>query len=120
MHFQRIKISVGIVTAAFSVGLGCAHSMSDVCSRDLVRWNETVDQAIFTLQKVSVSPQGDRSDEINWLRWSEVQLTTIERRMEGAVGSDPRRRQMKSELSNIANSWVEFHGYAQLRQQARM
>ena len=89
--------------------LSCNESVSEVCSKDFVLLDVEMESAIQNIH------QTDR----NWEDWSEDRLKDTQKYMD-IIGAHPRNRVIKKQISDIANQWVMFEGYAQLKNLKKM
>ncbi len=117
---MKRKRKIKIATLVFLIELGCAHSISEVCSEDLAYWKFNVNEKLSLLENRRIASTAISLNEFSFEKWSEEQLKKVEKMMGGYFRAGSKRRQLKIDLSNIANLWVEFHGYAQLQKKSRM
>lgn len=88
----------------------CFHS--DVCSSALNLQNQIVVSTEKLKMNRSIASSQKQNKE-DWVDWSEDRLKEAQRWMD-QVQDHPKARLVQADLADIANSWVEFHGYAQI------
>jgi len=109
-----------LITLLLSSDLGCKQDLADVCSRELSSYDvEMKGLKAEVLQKASNREPASEGTEDLWSGWAEARLKEAQRHIDIA-GHSTKIRAVRGELSEIANAWVEFHGFAQLGQSDRM
>ncbi len=133
-HLTRTVYGIVFTVAALLVGFGpCAMSPAQICSKrlpELRREIQTAQLQLNPLLKVdrtlaSVSAGGPASRGIDsksgnpWLPWSVDHLEEAQHYLDLSY-DHPKLRQIRPDLSTLANDWVLFYGYAKSQKYLEM
>ncbi|MCM2277309.1 MAG: hypothetical protein NDJ89_04480 [Oligoflexia bacterium] len=122
MRFRLLLLSL---TSLSLSGFGsCSSSVSELCVSGFPRTERDFEQARAALSapgtgRALASLSHGEFDREHWLDWAESRINEVQDFMDVAE-RDPRFRELRKELSLLADQLVSFHGYAAAGNRERM
>ena len=97
----------------------CEKSLDDFCSSGSIQIHEKITLALHRLEieRLKKSPVESsvpliESERLDWEKWGFRQLKECEQYLE-IIGNERKIQEVESEISQMINLWVEFHGFSQ-------
>ncbi len=109
MKSNRILV-IGSLILTLSMLTSCFPTVKKLCSHDFIILNHSLEEAQIYLLNL---------DNRDWQGWSEDRLKEVENHMD-LVGAESKYKRIRPLLSEIANLWVEFYGFAEFKQFHKM
>jgi hypothetical protein len=126
---MRIARFTLVATLLSVTSLSCTASLQELCGRRVPALDREISEALVKLgptpggralasEKGPVAPLSD-ADRDEWLAWTEKKLREAQITLDD-VAAYPQARELRQDLSDMANDLVAFHGYAQAGKAAPM
>jgi len=114
-----MKAALLIFSTVILVASGCAsRTLAKACAEDFGRFEKSFEEANLALAR-ALDGRAPAEEGQDWIRWAEDRLAESQATLD-LLEEDPSRREAFRAVSEIATLMVEFHGYAQRGQKARM